>query len=543
MDVPMNRAAGAVRIAACAGVFWAIAPGTTHAQTAVDWATALSGDWTTAGNWSPSVVPDNGQPLPGDTYDATINATGAAYTVTLDGPITIENLTLDSLDATLLHDTGVFTANAGIDLLAGTYQLSGATVSDTPINLAGGELDFSNSSANIFSGVTVTGTLALDTPTARVRLLNGSTIGGADLTGDGAYLGWQQNSTLDTTVNLDGASSRLALEGNSTLTVGATGVVNLNAANSDLGAAFLFSGDNALVNQGTITADGTAGGSKNRTINPDDFTNEGTVAANNGAVLNLNTVNDSITNLAGAVYQLDQSTLNIEGGSGTLDLPTGTTLSGNGLINATVITDGDVVPGPTTGVLRVEDGLTLTTNSSTVIELGGAIAGDAITGFDVLETGGLMTLSGDIEVNLINGFTPVEGNIFRFLVAEGGFSGSFDSLTLPTFDPSLIVRFVQEPTYWEIQILPPGDYDASGFVGQDDLNLVLLNWGQTSLPSNFITETLPGGAPFDGLIGQNELNGVLLNWGRGIQASESPVPEPAAASLLMASSALLLRRR
>ncbi|MEM7625016.1 MAG: hypothetical protein AAF333_05255 [Planctomycetota bacterium] len=60
----------------------------------------------------------------------------------------------------------------------------------------------------------------------------------------------------------------------------------------------------------------------------------------------------------------------------------------------------------------------------------------------------------------------------------------------------------------------PGDYDGDGFVGQGDLNLVLLNWGATQLPTGF-NESALGNGSFDGRIGQNELNGVLLNWGNG----------------------------
>ena len=82
----------------------------------------------------------------------------------------------------------------------------------------------------------------------------------------------------------------------------------------------------------------------------------------------------------------------------------------------------------------------------------------------------------------------------------------------------------------------PGDYDADGSVGQADLNLVLLNWGTTGVPTGWVNE------PPAGEIGQAELNGVLLNWGSGA-AEPSRVPEPGAALLVLAGLGRARRRR
>jgi len=65
-----------------------------------------------------------------------------------------------------------------------------------------------------------------------------------------------------------------------------------------------------------------------------------------------------------------------------------------------------------------------------------------------------------------------------------------------------------------------GDYNNDGVVGQGDLDLVLLNWGSSTLPAGFYEPALPGGV-FDGLIGQNEMDGVLLNWGDSTDVDES----------------------
>jgi len=80
-----------------------------------------------------------------------------------------------------------------------------------------------------------------------------------------------------------------------------------------------------------------------------------------------------------------------------------------------------------------------------------------------------------------------------------------------------------------------GDYNDDGFVGQQDLDAVLLNFGDSTLPEGFHEDALAGGGPFDGRIGQDELDTVLLNFGEGTAtatASLTAVPEPASVVLL-----------
>jgi len=67
----------------------------------------------------------------------------------------------------------------------------------------------------------------------------------------------------------------------------------------------------------------------------------------------------------------------------------------------------------------------------------------------------------------------------------------------------------------------PGDLNGDGFVGQDDLNLILGSWG---------SEVASGSEPdpsHDGFVGQDDLNIVLGAWGTGTppQAIFTAVPE------------------
>ncbi|MEO1497961.1 MAG: PEP-CTERM sorting domain-containing protein [Planctomycetota bacterium] len=81
----------------------------------------------------------------------------------------------------------------------------------------------------------------------------------------------------------------------------------------------------------------------------------------------------------------------------------------------------------------------------------------------------------------------------------------------------------------------PGDFDASGEVDNDDLNLLLNNWGE---PAANVDPAWVNN--LSGNVDNNELNALLDNWGFG---TGSAVPEPTAALLLVAGVAGLARRR
>lgn len=94
-----------------------------------------------------------------------------------------------------------------------------------------------------------------------------------------------------------------------------------------------------------------------------------------------------------------------------------------------------------------------------------------------------------------------------------------------------------------LSIPPPlieGDLDGDGFVGIDDLDLVLNRWNQTlALPLAI------GGDPSgDGFVGIADLDIVLGHWNQGTPPTvDATVPEPATISLVGAGFLVLLRRR
>jgi hypothetical protein len=83
-----------------------------------------------------------------------------------------------------------------------------------------------------------------------------------------------------------------------------------------------------------------------------------------------------------------------------------------------------------------------------------------------------------------------------------------------------------------------GDYNGNDTVEQADLDLVLLNWGDTLADPAAIgwVNDLP-----DGSIDQAELDKVLLNWGNmPMMAAATSVPEPATWVLASALTLTLL---
>ncbi|MEM7626895.1 MAG: glycoside hydrolase family 16 protein [Planctomycetota bacterium] len=152
---------------------------------------------------------------------------------------------------------------------------------------------------------------------------------------------------------------------------------------------------------------------------------------------------------------------------------------------------------------------------------------------------------GEVELTLFDGASPedewvreeleavapegaVEARVVLVLGQRNNAAGAvwIDGVTLAVVEPSLV-----------------GDYDGDGFVSQADLNLVLLNWGESVLPAEWTATD-----QFDGeQISQNELNAVLLNWGSGtapvLNAAAIPEPTSAVGIGLLSAGLFGVRRR
>ena len=81
--------------------------------------------------------------------------------------------------------------------------------------------------------------------------------------------------------------------------------------------------------------------------------------------------------------------------------------------------------------------------------------------------------------------------------------------------------------------LQPGDTTGDGFVGADDLVVILSNWGKVG------AVRLQGDLNGDGFVGADDYVEVLTYW--GVSPPPEPLPEPASMSLIIIGSLALLR--
>ncbi len=178
----------------------------------------------------------------------------------------------------------------------------------------------------------------------------------------------------------------------------------------------------------------------------------------------------------------------------------------------------------------------LTKTGGGILALNGVntYTGDTIVeaGTLTLETASLhnaadLILDGSVTVNLnFFGTDAIDELIIDNIAQQPGTYGGFGSgaeFTLGLFTGPGILE-VPVPGL-------VGDLNGDGFVGIDDLNIVLANWNQTIPPGNPLAD--PSG---DNFVGIDDLNTVLGNWNAGtpppLEGTDGTVPEPGTAVLL-----------
>ncbi len=208
-------------------------------------------------------------------------------------------------------------------------------------------------------------------------------------------------------------------------------------------------------------------------------------------------------------------------------------VEGNGWFQSTFANVGTLSPGLSAGGMRFSNTLILYNESIVEIEVGGDIP---ILTYDRLQTDGTVFINGLLDVSLINGFVPPvgSGDQYDFLISATPINGTFDAVTLP---PSLGLLYTSNMVSLIAGL--PGDLNGDGFVGIDDLNIVLTNWNNNADPGVW-----SGGDPSgDGFIGIDDLNTVLSNWNNGTPPPASAsIPEPATVWLLVSGLSLVSKR-
>lgn len=266
------------------------------------------------------------------------------------------------------------------------------SVHDSGARLTLGFVDFRmfGGGLNISAGGAVS-----TSPLSTVDVRNAGTIlvsnaGSQFSTGD-IYL--RQNCSLTTSDNSHVAIA-LFLEVNGGGTVSATA-----GGSIDIGPVVVNpAGNGSIAVQpfGSLTVDGSVTGNVVNVLNLGKITGSGTI---NGQLINSGTVAPG--NSQGAL-----------------------TDQGNYRQNSV----GTVALGNLTGTLTVQGDYTQNSDGLMRIEIGGTDAG---TSYDQLQVNGAAAIAGNLDVWLVNGFTPAVGQTFR-IVSANSFSGGFASIAGPS---------------------------------------------------------------------------------------------------------------
>ncbi|MCA9242084.1 MAG: hypothetical protein KDA37_17860, partial [Planctomycetales bacterium] len=191
-------------------------------------------------------------------------------------------------------------------------------------------------------------------------------------------------------------------------------------------------------------------------------------------------------------------------------------LNGTGELIGDLINAGAVSPGASIGSIEVSGDYDDKFNSRLTIEL------SSTSSFDTLHIGGQASLTGALELVLLEEYSPEIGDQFEFLTATGGVTGAFATTAgeLPALEGGLGWEIVYGGSSVVLTVVSaglPGDYNSDGVVDAADYTV----WRD-------------GGSP------DSSQAGYQL-WRDNYGASQStaaqrssPVPEPAAALLVIA---------
>jgi hypothetical protein len=154
------------------------------------WKSAVSGNWTTAADWSAGV--------PTSSNDVTIAVSGK-YTVTINSADAANSLTINDATATVSDTSGgTLSITTTLAVTAGTFSLgSGSEISGGTISL--GSSGVFLASGGTLSGVSYQGTLGLTGASSSLYLAGNDTFAGTGGTGAGV-------------INLTGSGANLYVE-------------------------------------------------------------------------------------------------------------------------------------------------------------------------------------------------------------------------------------------------------------------------------------------------------------------------------------------
>jgi T5SS/PEP-CTERM-associated repeat protein len=462
---------------------------------------------------------------------------------------------------TLLAGTNTLGANRTLSATAGTLSLT------TPLILNGGRI--SAPTISVAANMDISGFSTITAATTLI-LQSGTTIQLGDF------------STLHATTSITNNGSTLALQGplarvtgpfanfagfvtgtgrfTSGMNNGTNGFIRVNTGDQIIidagtptnagtielaGGTIQYSG--TLTNQatGTISGRGVFRGSAN-TPGSNGLTNNGVLSFSGGLTDIFGDVNNAASGIivaagASTVTFYDDVVNNgeIRTAAGSRTVFFGS-VTGAGPFTGTGVVElnGDLKPGNSPAEVTFGGNVTLNATAGLDIELGGTAKGSQ---YDSLTIAGAASLSGDLNVSLLNGFAPISGQSFNILSAAGGISGTFDATTFPALAGGLYFNLAYNPTAVTLSVAGIlGDYNQSGNV--DAADYVLWRKSLSQLGPPLAADGNNNGTidPADFTIWRNNYDVTAA--ASGATGSASAIPEPTTLALLSIALCLAATR-
>jgi len=200
-----------------------------------------------------------------------------------------------------------------------------------------------------------------------------------------------------------------------------------------------------FVNNGTFNANATTTMTGGETVT---FTNNGTFFKNTPATtttMNVGFINDGDVQINEGNLEFplgmdngDDTTIVLNGGrldpGDELLLESGDSLIGSGTLTANLVNAGTVSPGASPGIITVDGDYTQQADGILEIQLGGTTP----SLFDRLIVTGAASMAGTLNVTLLPGFSPQEGDTFFIVNHLTSGTGNFSIENLPDLPGSLM---------------------------------------------------------------------------------------------------------